>query len=102
MVLKIFILALVFFLSGCKTSDNSDSKGKEVNVKENKFALQEYILVLDNPEKLKNAKKVMSESYGELEHIDRGYYRFKAVFLQNELKPYLMTQKDLEDYSSGK
>lgn len=101
MVFKILIMALVCFLSGCKTSGNSDSKGKEVNVKENRFALQEYILVLDNPEKLKNAKKVMSESYGELEHIDRGYYRFKAVFLQNELKPYLMTQKDLEDYSSG-
>ena len=102
MVFKIFIIALIFFLSGCKSSGNSDNNSKEVDVKENKFALQEYILVLDNPEKLRKTKKVMSESYGELEHIDRVYYRFKAVFLQNELKPYLMTQKDLENYSSGK
>ena len=102
MILKIITIMTMFIVIGCNSSSSSEEKVNELDVRENNFALQEYILVLDDAEKLKTIKKVLSQSYGELHRINGVYYRFRVVFLQSELKPFLMTQKDLEKYSSGK
>lgn len=86
-----FILGLL--LVSCKNNEKSNSLEY---VKKHDLILQEYILVLDTPEKKKVVDSVLTKSYGELEQVNGNYYLLKTVSLQKELKPYVFSEKDID------
>lgn len=94
MRLLLITLVSIMMMPGCNTEENDLPVE---SVKKFDLILQHYVLVLDTPDKKKIVEKVLSESYGELELINGSYYTLKVVFLQNELKPFVFSAKDLED-----